>query len=167
MTILLTAYIPQIYCDMDGVLSDFDKQVKIMGLERGSFMNDDFWDSVVSQNYKFWNTMPVMPDAQKLWFFIQQFNPRALSAPLDWRGEFVLKECAKAKRDWLKRHISLEAAKQAIIDSDKISHLRPGDILIDDMEKNITSWQQAGGVGILHKDPQDTISKLQEILKIH
>lgn len=136
-----------------------------MGLERGSFMNDDFWDGVVSQNYKFWNTMPIMPDAQKLWSFMQSFAPRVLSAPLDWKGEDVRKECAKAKRDWLTRHISSQAAKNAIIDSDKTSHLRSGDILIDDMEKNITSWRQAGGVGILHKNPQQTILKLRDILE--
>lgn len=164
MTRLWNANTPQIYCDMDGVLSDFDKQVEIMGLERGSFMNNDFWDSVVSQNYKFWNTMPVMPDAQKLWDYIKPFKPLILSAPLDWKGRKICEECVNAKRDWIKRHISPRAAMDAIIDSDKTSHLRPGDILIDDMEKNITAWSLAGGIGIFHKSPLNTILRLREIL---
>ncbi len=156
----------QIYCDMDGVLSDFDKQVEILGLERGTFMNDEFWSNVVSHNYKFWNTMPMMPGAQELWTFIHPLEPLVLSAPLDWEGESVCNECVKAKRDWLKQHISSQAAMQAIIASDKTSYLQPGDILIDDMEKNIISWQQAGGVGVLHKDSQSTISQLQKILEV-
>ena len=34
---------------------------------------------------------------------------------------------------------------------DKQHHCGPGDILIDDRTINITEWQAAGGVGILHR----------------
>ena len=33
-------------------------------------------------------------------------------------------------------------------------------ILIDDLEKNITAWEAAGGIGILHKNANDTINTL-------
>lgn len=41
--------------------------------------------------------------------------------------------------------------------------IAPGDILIDDMEKNITRWVEAGGVGILHVNAADTIEQLKAL----
>jgi 5'-nucleotidase len=38
----------------------------------------------------------------------------------------------------------------------------PGDILIDDMEKNCKAWEELGGKAIVHKNALDTIAKLRE-----
>jgi hypothetical protein len=34
-------------------------------------------------------------------------------------------------------------------------------ILIDDYEKNIAQWREAGGIGILHKNARETIKQLR------
>jgi hypothetical protein len=44
----------------------------------------------------------------------------------------------------------------------KAKFAAPNHILIDDMEKNITAWEAAGGIGILHKNATDTINTLKE-----
>ena len=38
-------------------------------------------------------------------------------------------------------------------------------VLIDDREKNIDCWVEAGGIGILHTKADDTIAKLNEIIE--
>ena len=41
----------------------------------------------------------------------------------------------------------------------------PNTILIDDMEKNIKAWVDAGGIGILHTSAADSIKQLQQYMK--
>jgi len=38
--------------------------------------------------------------------------------------------------------------------------------LIDDLPRNIDPWIEAGGIGILHKNTEDTIKKLKKIINI-
>ena len=44
----------------------------------------------------------------------------------------------------------------------KRAYSKPGDIIIDDTEEIIREWNQKGGIGLLHKTSQDTISKLRK-----
>ena len=37
-------------------------------------------------------------------------------------------------------------------------------ILIDDLKSNIQEWKASGGIGILHKNTNSTISQLKDIL---
>ena len=36
----------------------------------------------------------------------------------------------------------------------KLYHCKPGDILIDDRQSNITEWESAGGIGHLYRTPE-------------
>lgn len=42
----------------------------------------------------------------------------------------------------------------------KAQMARPGDILIDDLPRNIDDWRAAGGTGILHTDARSTLRAL-------
>jgi hypothetical protein len=45
----------------------------------------------------------------------------------------------------------------------KAAYAKPNHILIDDREKSIQPWREAGGIGILHTSAADTISQLQKL----
>ncbi len=149
----------KIYCDMDGVLVDFNKgYYELTGVDlEGRHLNDtNFWDPINEAGYDFWINLKWMSDGRKLWSHIEKFNPELLSAPSRQPDSRI------AKHDWVKRelpgvHLILRSAKN------KKEFASPTSILIDDREDNINDWIGAGGIGILHKNAKDTIGQLHDL----
>ena len=148
----------KIYCDMDGVLVDFDKgYLELTGhVLDGSHRSDtDFWDPINAAGYDFWNNLEWMGDGKVLWSYIEKYNPELLSAP----SRQV--ESRIAKNHWVERelpgvHLILRSAKH------KKDFAGPNNILIDDRIDNVNGWIEAGGIGILHTSAVDTIKKLKK-----
>lgn len=147
----------KIYCDMDGVLVDFDKgYLKLTGNELGGEhrSDTDFWDPINKAGYDFWINLDWMPDGKRLWRYIEKHNPKLLSAPS--REE----ESRVAKHDWVNKelpgvHLILRSAKH------KKDFAGPNCILIDDRIDNIQGWRDAGGIGIHHVSTKHTIDQLK------
>ena len=74
MKTLLEFDSPQIYCDMDGVLADFDQG--IIDMIGGKF-KDERWHELPDD---FFHRLKPMPDAKQLWGFIGKFDPFILTA---------------------------------------------------------------------------------------
>jgi len=161
----------KVYVDLDGVIVDFVKGVK----DRFDIdMNDhnqwdDFkkenWDKVTSLGPKFWSDLPWTKDGKQLWNYVKEYNPVILSAyPKNPGGK---EQALSGKRDWLSHHINSNVAKQALLVRSEEKKKWAGDkaILIDDRKDNIQQWINAGGIGILHRNSNDTIKKLKEILE--
>jgi len=83
------AKLPQLYCDMDGVLCDFKSQAqKATGMSMPQWIKEpgkkfktirDKWKPI--KDYpRFWETMPWEPGGKQLWNYISKFNPDILSA---------------------------------------------------------------------------------------
>ena len=47
--------------------------------------------------------------------------------------------------------------------NNKRKYAGPNCILIDDRDRNIEQWISSGGIGILHKDYDTTISELEKL----
>ena len=47
--------------------------------------------------------------------------------------------------------------------SQKAVFAKKGNVLIDDRPKNIEAWENAGGIGILHKSAKHTIDELKKL----
>jgi FMN phosphatase YigB (HAD superfamily) len=147
----------KIYCDMDGVLVDFDKgYLKLTGSELGGEhrSDTDFWDPINKAGYDFWINLDWMTDGKRLWKYIEKHNPKLLSAPS--REE----ESRVAKHDWVNKelpgvHLILRSAKH------KKDFAGPNCILIDDRIDNIQGWRDAGGIGIHHVSTKHTIDQLK------
>jgi len=159
-----------IYCDMDGVLADFEARFEhFVGLSPDEYRKEIakkygekqvdkmFWDLIDTQiGVRFWRGIPWMPGGQQLWDYIKKFNPDLLSAP-------SYEESSKiGKHLWVKRNIPgtkliLRSAER------KQEFATPDSILIDDRTDNIERWRNAGGVGILHITADDTIKELQKL----
>jgi 5'(3')-deoxyribonucleotidase len=149
----------KIYCDMDGVLVDFnDGYFKLTGHVLDGVHRTDvhFWDPINKAGYDFWINLKWMSDGEKLWSYIEKYEPKLLSAPSRQPESRV------AKNDWVNRelpgvHLILRSAKH------KKDFASPTSILIDDRVDNISDWVGAGGIGILHKNTEDTILQLKDL----
>ena len=153
-----------IYCDMDGVLSDFDKQLEIYtGIKNGRSWEKKhgtpaFWDEIDVGGLKFWSEMPWMSDGKKLWSYLKgRKNLSILSAPAR-----TLPNSVNGKYIWCKKNLGNVRVilRQA---DEKQQFAAPNSILIDDYERNISQWKAKGGIPILHKNAADTISQLKKL----
>ena len=149
----------KIYCDMDGVLADFERGYKeLTGVDlQGEFQKgDDFWDPISEKGVGFWAGLKWMPDGQELWDYLKPYKPDLLSAPSREDSSRI------GKHVWVKHKIPgtkliLRYAKQ------KQELATPESILIDDRQVNIDQWEAAGGIGILHTSTANTIKQLKQL----
>ena len=149
----------QIYCDMDGVLTDFELGYeKLTGIDlKGEFQKgEDFWDPISKAGVGFWAGLQWMPGGKELWAYLKPFNPVLLSAPSREESSRI------GKAVWVKHKIPgtkliLRYAKQ------KQQLATPESILIDDRQINIDQWEAAGGIGILHTSTSNTIEQLKKL----
>ena len=157
----------RIFCDMDGVLVDFDKGYEdLTGLHTKHVDvqdSNDFWnkfrEGLKEKNigeFEYWSRLDWMPDGKELWNYIKQYNPYVLTAPS--RDP----QSREGKRAWAERldnmkNIYFKAA------AFKSEYAAPNRILIDDRADTIDRWKKNGGIGILHTSTQDTIEQLKKL----
>jgi 5'(3')-deoxyribonucleotidase len=65
---------------------------------------------------------------------------------------------------WARNYFATIPVMFGPFSKDKHQHCQPGDILIDDRRSNIEEWRVSGGIGILHKDYEDTVNQLTALL---
>ena len=146
--------------DLDGVLTDFSKQLckllnKPLDRKYDFGNNPKIWKKIDEAGEEYWATMKWMPDGHELWNYVKKYKPTILTAPSRHESS------KKGKRVWLRENLP---KTPYIIDEDKSKHAKKDYILIDDRKKNIDKWEKAGGIGILHKSAKGTIKKLKNIL---
>jgi len=154
---------PQIYCDMDGVLADFEKGITDM---IGGKFNDDRWSELPDD---FFLQLEPMPDAQRLWDFIGKYDPLILTAvPRSSRGP-ISKRATEDKTRFMKRWFGVPSNRMyPVMRADKMRFAKDGrdgrpNLLIDDHSKNILQFKSAGGIGVHHKSASGSIKQLKEI----
>ena len=164
----------RIFCDMDGVLSDWDSQFeKEAGMTIDEFQKEysknASWKLVGKAGEPFWAGMEWMTDGIDLWAFIRKFKPTILSSPsLDPNS-------ITGKAKWLKKNLNWDfpyitkkedwtGNERTIFYSNKFEFATgPSDILIDDTPKKLDAWIAAGGTGILHTSAKETIAELKKL----
>jgi len=149
----------KVFVDMDGVLTDFVKAVyPFIGELNYQFYNESpEWDAIVAGAAPdFWSHMPWTPDGMELWQHVQPTKPYILSAPSQ-----RMPHSGPDKIIWCTRELGISADRVILAEhSDKCKYAVNEDgtpnILIDDSERNINQWREAGGIGIHHKvsDPK-------------
>jgi hypothetical protein len=156
----------EIYCDMDGVLVDFDKGYKNLTGQETHHVDlqgkDEFWgtfrqslEDKKMQEKDYWANLEWMPDGKELWDHIQSMKPTLLSAPSrDPQSRW-------GKRIWVKKNIPGTPLILAAASAKK-NYANKNSILIDDRISNINDWNAAGGIGILHTSTASTIEKLSK-----
>lgn len=107
---------------------------------------------------------------------IPEVNPENyITSPKKWTDQRVIFNSDKyllVKKDKKIKQLSGEIKTRSRRDEDvtelenELENRRKNFILIDDTPKKVVDWQNAGGIGILHKNASDTISKLRKLLKL-
>jgi len=152
--------LPRIYCDMDGVLCDFEYAAnRVTGQVWGGLRTGQDWGSI-RKTKNFWSTLPWKSGGRQLWNYIKKFDPHILSA---YSTEDP--NCKPGKRRWLSNNLELSGSRINLVRrSEKRNFAMDGRrpaILIDDYPKNISDFKSAGGIGIIHSNTQTTISQLK------
>jgi hypothetical protein len=169
-----------IFCDMDGVLVDFDEGYKqltgVTTQHADSQGKNEFWglfrDSLKNKDISersYWANLDWMSDGKQLWDYISPYNPYVLTAPsvnfdipFEERYKVENNESMQGKTEWVQRLPNMRkiyfrsAARKA-------DFAGPNKILIDDRKDTIDSWNANGGIGILHTSTANTIKQLQEL----
>ena len=149
----------KIFCDLDGVLVNFNKgYYDLTGIDIGKKhrSDDKFFEPITKEGVKFWENLEWMNDGKELWDYIKKYEPKLLSAPTRDYSSIVGKKLC-CERELSGVHLILRKAQN------KKDFASPDSILIDDREENINGWVNAGGVGIHHKNTNDTIKQLKKI----
>ena len=170
-----------IYCDMDGVLCDFDLGYReltgVSTVEANTKGKTYFWELFrkgAGKNEKsFWSNLPWQPGGQELWKAISPYTPNILSSPAidfslppDQQLSPEYNQAIQGKKEWISKNLTSVGKEIFVPAVQKATFAAPNHILIDDLEKNITAWEANGGIGILHKNLPDTLKKL-ETLKLY
>lgn len=153
----------QVFCDLDGVLADFDRGVE----ERAGAKPDQFrrrrkmWRRLAPPRTKdFFSTLPMMQGASQLWNFLMPLSPAILtgSPSGDW--------AAPQKRRWCTEQLCLPADRVLVVDAvDKALFSKPGAVLIDDYEKHRKPWEARGGIFIHYRSAMEAIVLVEGALR--
>jgi len=142
----------QIYCDMDGVLTDFESRFDhFTGMHPQDYEKKHgapgFWDLIDNQiGVKFWVGMDWMPGGEQLWNFIKPYQPHLLTSPS--RND----NSRLGKNLWVKNNLNPKPKVIFAYSKDKQTKANPQSILIDDKGSNIKEWAAANGIAIRCKD---------------
>lgn len=150
----------ELYCDMDGVLVNFEKGYEDLTSKNIKDQHikgdEDFWEPIKNAGSKFWSNLEWMPDGKQLWNYIKKYNPELLTAPSREESSRI------GKQEWVDKHIPGTSIifKKA---QNKKDLANPNTILIDDRKDNIDKWIEAGGIGIHHTSTSSTLKKLKKL----
>lgn len=159
---------PTIFLDSDGVLADFEKAViELHGPNYKNLHPITFWRPITKEIDNFFSTLSPMNDAVELAEYVKDidgYNVKVLTALPRPTDKAVTAGDDKTK--WIQKHIDSTLEVITVIGGkNKAKYCKsPEDILIDDTQRNIDAWKEAGGIGILHTSTLDTIKQLEEII---
>lgn len=142
----------KIYCDMDGVLTDFNNQFKKytkLTPEQYTvkYGESSMWYLIDKKiGVKFWETMPWMPEGKKLWNYIKKYEPTILTSPSREQNSRI------GKKKWVETHLFPEPKVIFAYSDKKQEYARKNSVLIDDKNSIIRQWNSQKGIGIQCKN---------------
>ena len=160
----------KIYFDMDGVLADFRRGVRELAgfqmsqTDQDSVLeneDDAMWEAV-SRVEHFYDRLEPLSNGIKMFRFVEKKYPGSIEVltgiPKPRRG---ILNAGEDKISWVKRILGEDIPVHIVFKEDKKNYCKGKDyVLIDDRRTNIEEWEEAGGTGILYKEPGQTEEKL-------
>lgn len=155
-----------LYIDLDGVLADFDgKVLEITGKYPSELTTKELWKQLqVVDN--FYYSLDIIEGSKEFLDYIlytSQVRVEILTALPSPSKK--LRTSSNDKIMWVYDKLDPYIITNCVSNWRMKTYFcrNDDDILIDDQEKNIVNWQEAGGIGILHDNFEDTIQKLKEL----
>ncbi len=153
----------KVFCDMDGVLADFQiASFEANGLpdpyttpeSMGCFDIEalwgitpkEFWEPIDRLGVSFWANLKKMPEADELIELLDRRvgldNVALLTAP------HTSPACIPGKYKWIEKNYPI-FSKRIIFGSAKEFLAGPNRVLVDDRDKNLQDFHNAGGTSIV------------------
>ena len=139
----------KIYCDMDGVLTDFESRFDhFSGMHpqeyEKKFGIEQFWHLIDNKiGVRFWVGMPWMLQGKKLWDFIKPYQPDLLTSPSRHDTSRL------GKNLWVRNNLNPKPKVIFAYSADKQRYANENSILIDDKKSNINEWASKVGIAIM------------------
>lgn len=146
-----------LYLDLDGVLADFDRGIKdLTGKWPWQLHPGKLWASAARAD-GFFENLEFTEDALALWEHCKPYAPVILTGLP--RGKWAEAQ----KRAWVARMLGEEVEVITCMSKDKPDWSGAGCVLVDDREKTLDPWNEAGGTFILHKSAEESIAALEAL----
>lgn len=157
--------IETIYCDLDGVLVDFEKKIREeFGVSSKEFFSKntqiDAWKKI-DKIKNFWYDMEWTDGGKELWKYLQSLSDveiKILTSPVN-----LVKNCKTDKSKWVRENLGSDV--DVIFSQKKEKYANPQSVLIDDKYSNIQKFKENGGIGIYYTNANKVISKLKQLLE--
>lgn len=169
----------RVYCDLDGVLADFNHACIHLFPEGGPIADKIPTHTVTKLTYEeetemwrrveakpdFFASLPWMPDGEELWIFLD-WNcvppPAVLTGlPVGRAGQMASKQKEQWCREKLGEHITVFCCGTR----NKQKFSGPRCILVDDRGDLREAWEARGGIFIHHTSAAESIRQLREVFR--
>lgn len=154
---------PTIYVDSDGVCADFEAYYEEAFKHRHDSVADaEMWKNINAHG-QFFANLPLIPGTLE---FIKNFQLTHDVVILTACPKSDYQRAALQKKAYFKAHVDPNLIVLPVLGGKNkfLFMQKPGDVLIDDFDKNIVPWNEAGGFGIVHKNWNDTTEILEKYL---
>lgn len=156
-----------IFCDMDGVLTDFDGAAKYLDSNIFNLPQEEMWKKIEQTGVEFWSRMNWIQGGKELWDYLTNHDPRLLTALPGLSDDDPNRHNAiEGKKKWVSENLGDNHLERLIMTTspEKEKYATSKSILIDDRKDLVDGWKRKGGIGIVHKDPNNTIHELKEFI---
>ena len=136
-----------IFCDLDGVLADFEQGVMNRFNKTPDQLNPGVMWGVINKSTTFFETLPWMPKGRDLWEKIKKYDPIILTGVP--RGSST---GADQKRRWCATELGTDIHVITCSTKDKPNFCITNALLIDDRTDNLNAWNEKGGKFVLYDE---------------
>lgn len=136
-----------LFCDLDGVLADFEQGVKNKFNKSVDELNPALMWGTINKSKSFFETLPWMQRGKELWDKIKHNNPIILTGVP--KGNTT---AAEQKRKWCAVNLGQHIHVITCTTKEKPKYCLPQSILIDDRTDNLNAWNEQGGKFILYDE---------------
>lgn len=147
----------RLYLDLDGVMADFDAYFpQLFGVDHRDQADETMW-AMINSHPAFFRTMPLCPGAKEFFDSVEYLTPSILTACP--KSDYA--NVASQKRGWVREHLSARVTVLPVQGgrAKPLFMHQPGDVLVDDFERNCEAWEAAGGIAIHHTGDLDASYK--------
>jgi hypothetical protein len=149
-----------IFCDLDGVLADFEQGVKTRFKKTPDEIDPKLLWGVINKSNSFFEMLPWMPKGKELWSQIKDYHPIILTGVPGGS-----KTGAEQKVRWCQKELGPDVEVITCKTTDKPKYCLPESILIDDSAVNLYAWQNKGGKFLLYDE--DLLDPIVERINKH
>eukprot|EP01065_Artemidia_motanka_P005063 TRINITY_DN12414_c0_g1_i3.p2 TRINITY_DN12414_c0_g1~~TRINITY_DN12414_c0_g1_i3.p2 ORF type:complete len:204 (+),score=76.27 TRINITY_DN12414_c0_g1_i3:54-614(+) len=153
-----------VFCDLDGVLADFERRViEVTGRAMDDMKPSEAWPQL-ARHRGFFEHLDWTADGRTLWNHL-----RAVSDPIVLTGLPRGRWAEPQKRAWCRRELGADVRVLCCPSAAKHKYASAGSVLIDDKPVTVVPcrerWEASGGVFITHRTAEESIREFDQWLE--